>query len=255
MRLGFVIVSSQVAFAAFALPAAAATVITEYDRAGFTEYLEGVVETVENFDGVPVSGPAGEAISSPLTALGGMTLWTDGEPLVVTDARNASSGVQSLAANLGLSNYNIAADQTVTFSFAKSVVAFAIDVNTFLQGTENTVGDFFAEIWAEDGSLLGTVSSIYSPFPNNSKPVSGVGQFIGFSSSTPFGSVTVGQKTPLKTDVNGFNYPYSLDTLIRVDDVEPPPPPPPPPIPLPLPMALLLSGLAALAVVARRKHA
>lgn len=245
-----------------------AATIDSLSRQDFQELVDTLVRGDQNFDGVnvPCSLPvkciseAGTTLdvfkpdSDDLMPVNTITFSTNLKvDLIVTNARNASSGLQSLAANLGPDNYNFSADQTVTFNFASSIVAFAIDINTFLKGE---FGDFVATIY-QDGVELGQAFSQFSPFASNSNPNGlplplDVGQFLGFSSSTPFNRVTIAQAGP-----NSIQ-PFSLDTLIVGKEPEPDPPPPPPPpapIPLPLPAALLLSGIGLLALMRRREHA
>jgi hypothetical protein len=241
---------------AAATPSFSATVaqITTYDRDGYTAFLNGVDEITETFDGL--------AVGSVPNKLGGMTLSSvGGNGLVITDARNASSGTKSLASPLPGTNgrilYNLAADQKVTFTFAVAVASFAIDINTFLGSPGDSPGGFFATLGVRD-PVLGTITqlatnvplnSIYDPFNTNSKPgLPAVGQFIGFSSNTPFDSITIGQ---LNTNPNPKL--YSLDTVVYVPKKDDPPPPSPVPGPLSLP--LLLSAVASLVVIRRRRQA
>jgi hypothetical protein len=164
--------------------------------------------------------------------------------------------------------YNLAADQKVTFTFAVAVASFAIDINTFLGSPGDSQGGFFATLGIRD-PLLGTISalatnvplnSIYDPFNTNSKPgLPPVGQFIGFSSNTPFDSVTIGQ-----LGTNPDPKLFSLDTVTYVPD-----PtfvfendgsglfwdkPQPAPVPGPLSLPLLLSALGCLVVMRHRRQ-
>jgi MYXO-CTERM domain-containing protein len=260
-----------------------AATIDSLSRQGFKDLVNTLVQGDQNFDavGVPCDLPV-KCISGPVTSLdvfkpdandllpdqivNTVTLSTEAPsagvpvPLVLTNARNASSGLQSLASILGDDKRNLAADQTVTFNFASAIVAFAIDINTFLQrNSVGEAGDFIATVFDDKGNPIGQATSQYSPFasnsnPNNSQAVADgkIGQFLGFSSGTPFNRVTISQLNPDSLQ------PYSLDTLIIGNEPEPDPPPPPPPpspIPLPLPLALLLSGIVLLALMRRRDHA
>ncbi len=243
---------------AAATPSFSATVaqITAYDRDAYTAFLNGVDEITETFDSL--------AVGTIPNKLGGVTLSSvGGNGLVITDARNASSGTKSLASPLPGTNgrilYNLAADQKVTFTFAVAVASFAIDINTFLGSPGDSPGGFFATLGVRD-PLLGTITalatnvplnSIYDPFDTNSKPgLPPVGQFIGFSSNTPFDSVTIGQ-----LNTNPDLKLFSLDTVVYVPKPDDPPPPPPPaPVPGPLSLPLLLSALGCLVVMRRRRQ-
>ncbi len=210
-------------------------------------------ESVQDFEGTS----QGQLLST----LGNVTFSATGSyPLVATDKRNASSGVMSLAARIPESTvaggyiFNIASDQKVTFSFATKVAAFAIDINTFLGSVGGGIGGFFAEI-RSGGVLLATTAPILSafdPFLTNSKdsiPAGTVGQFIGFTSDTPFDSVTIGA-----LESNPDKKLFSLDTLVTVDYEEPvvPEPPVPSEVPLPLSLPMLIAALGLLSAIRRQ---
>jgi hypothetical protein len=115
---------------------------------------------------------------------------------------------------------------TITFTFTTPVTAFGIDINTFA----TAAGSYTATTNLGDVAL-----SVFDPFP--SAPF-GTGQFVGFTSDTPFASVTI-------AEVTGFT--YTLDTLRRVPSGSTGA--------IPEPYALLVwGGLAACAsIYARRK--
>ncbi len=239
---------------AFATASAAAPVATVkiYDRDSYkSDYLSKVDEITENFDSLAVGSTPGK--------IGGMTLssFDGGNGLVVTDARNASSGKNSLASPLlsssGKTLFNLAIPQKVRFSFAKAITSFAVDINTFLGSPGQSVGAFFAILIVVDPiTKLETrlftdipIHSIYDPFDTNSKPgLPKVGHFIGFTSDTPFTSVVIGQRV-----VNPNPLLWSLDTVTYVPYVEPEPPAP---VPGPLTLPLMLTALGLLGVLRRR---
>jgi hypothetical protein len=107
-----------------------------------------------------------------------------------------------------------AGTNTMSFAFDVALDAFAIDVNTF----SSAPGAYTAT--TNTGEVI---PSVFAPFP-----ASGTGQFIGFSSSSPFTSVTIAAPG---------NVSYTLDTL-RFS-------------PIPEPASMLLVG-AGLGLVIRR---
>ncbi len=98
---------------------------------------------------------------------------------------------------------------TMTFSFPTAQQAFGIDINTF----DTVNGGYRAT--TNTGEIIG---SFFNPFPGF-----GTGQFLGFSTPSPFTSLTIAAP-------GGFS--YTLDTLRRV--------------PEPTSLLLLASGLMSL---------
>jgi hypothetical protein len=140
------------------------------------------------------------------------------------DALVTSAFVTSTGAN-GLGDTVVGffqAADTVTFSFASPVSAFGIDVNTF----DAVNGGYSGTTNAGD-----VVLSSFDPFPGFN-----TGQFLGFSSTAAFTSITIAAP-------GGFV--YTLDTLRYV------------PAQVPEPSALLLVGvgLATAGLRRRRKSA
>jgi hypothetical protein len=109
---------------------------------------------------------------------------------------------------------------SVTFTFAAPVMGFGIDISTSAGAT----GAFVATTNAGDA-----VSSVFNPFPGAS-----TGQFIGFSSASPFKTITVAQGP------NGSA--FAVDTLRTVAIV-------------PEPSSLMLLIAGGVAAVVRRRHA
>jgi len=107
---------------------------------------------------------------------------------------------------------------TIQFTFGTPLTAFGIDINTFATAS----GAYTAT--TNNGDVVG---SFFNPFPG-----AGTGQFVGFSSTVPFTSVTIA--TPAGST-------YTLDSLRAV------------PVPEPATIALLGTGLAG-ALAARRRR-
>ncbi len=237
----------------FASPSAAATIST-YTREGFKFFLNGVDETFQTFEGF--------ANGTPVSAIDGVTYATTGsEGVYITDTAKSSSGTNSLASLVRTSTtqfFAFANDQKVTFTFASNIAAFAIDINTFLESADGSKGLFTATF--NTAGVPSVVTSLFDPFGTARLPGSDplnptripVGQFIGFSSDTPFNSVTIAglpTNPALKT--------FTLDTLITAPYVEPEEPEEPTPseVPLPLPLPMLAVAFTGFWFVRRRKAA
>ena len=113
------------------------------------------------------------------------------------------------------------ATQTMTFAFAAAISAFGIDINTFA----TVVGAY--QVVTNLGEI---VFSAFDPFPG-----SPTGQFIGFSTTLPFTSITI--SSPASTA-------YTLDTLrfVVAGNV------------VPEPASLLLLGMGVAAFVRTRSR-
>ncbi|PZR00188.1 MAG: hypothetical protein DI533_06205 [Cereibacter sphaeroides] len=179
--------------------------------------------------------------SSPLGALADsadVRYSTNGEPIVVTDKFVSSTGMNGIGS--GKNNF-FEFNQTVTFTFAMPISVFAIDINTFdiADGAFTAIldtGEVFASVF---DSFETTLNSKGEPIPAST------GQFLGFSTGTPFTSLTISGKSQDKDST------YTLDTVKYVVK-EPEPEPVPAPVPLPAGLPLLLAGVAALGLVRRR---
>jgi hypothetical protein len=90
-----------------------------------------------------------------------------------------------------------ASTESATISFTTAITAFAIDIDTFAPAS----GDYVAAL-----DIGSTVASKLVYFGGSS-----VGQFFGFTSDTPFRSVTISPATDAEDNVP---FAYTLDTLI-----------------------------------------
>ena len=79
---------------------------------------------------------------------------------------------------------------TITFGFVTPLLAFGIDINTFAA----TAGAYTATT-----DTAQVIASVFDPFPGFA-----TGQFVGFSDTTPFSSITIAATT---------DFSYTLDTL------------------------------------------
>ncbi len=196
--------------------AASAVVLPSLSRATFQTAIIGTTTLgVQNFDALQ----AGSTLINDGTVTYGSSL---GTPLV-TNAYLTSTGTNGLG-HTGLGYFQ--PGDTASFKFASAVTAFAIDINTFA---------------SSDGSfkvLLNTGDTAFSIFENF--PGIGTGQFIGFTSPTPFTSVTM-------SSIGGYS--YTLDTLIygnRAAVIAPG-------VPEPALWALLMAGFGITGVAQRRR--
>ncbi len=198
-----------------------ADTITKYDRAMFANALNSGTASGQNFDGF-TSG-------TTIGTVNGVTYSPSLGNAVATDAFLTSTppnGLASTSAGYFLGN------ETITISFASAITAFGIDVNTYAP----TAGDFQATL--NDGA---TSASTFDVFPGTA-----TGQFIGFTDSAGFTSVTI---QALFDPDTGFQYTYTLDSLvyggaqaIAANAV-----------PEPASGALLLSALVACVFAAKRR--
>lgn len=184
--------------------AANAALITSYDRATFQLAIaEGLTE--QTFEGF--------ADDTVLGTVGGVSYSASLGSVVVTDeyaTTTVPNGIGSTSDDgFGRTDYFLPSE-TVTFLFGGPITAFAIDVNTF---------DLFEGGYTATLDIGDVVLSGYDPFlfDAGGDPT---GQFFGFTSDTPFSSVTIASVG----DPNLFPFSYSLDTLVfgssdSIDDV------------------------------------
>jgi hypothetical protein len=125
-----------------------------------------------------------------------------------------------------------ASTESATISFATGITAFAIDINTFAPAS----GDYVAAL-----DIGSTVPSRLVYFGGSS-----IGQFFGFTSDTPFNSLTISPTTDAGDDAS---FPYTLDTLIFGEAMNVRPA-----IPEPSTWVLLSSGLGLLLALQKRKR-
>jgi PEP-CTERM motif len=159
---------------------AMAGTIKDYNRATFAAALMGGTVSGQNFDGI--------ASGTIISTVNGVTYAASlGSPLV-TDAYLTTTPPNGLGST-SVGFFEPA--ETATMTFGSAITAFAIDINTF--ATAN--GAY--EVTLNDGT---TVLSLFDVFPGGS-----TGQFLGFTDSVPFTSVTI-------SSLDGYS--YTLDSLV-----------------------------------------
>jgi hypothetical protein len=159
---------------------AQAAIITFATRAAFDAGVAGIV--LETWDGVA----AGTTIANG-ASLNGITYNSSAGMSIVTGGFVTSSGANGLGRTP--SEFFGGAD-SITFSFVAPITSFGIDINTFAVNP----GEHRATT-----NLGDVVNSTLNLFPGFT-----TGQFIGFTSTNPFTSVTI-------SSAGAFS--YTLDTL------------------------------------------
>jgi hypothetical protein len=217
------------------LPLQAAT-ITQYTRATFPSTVNGVSVITQNFDSLPGN--------QTISTVGDVTFSASlGSPLV-TGLYFASTPFYTLGSTSddggGFFDSLFVPSETATFSFAKPITAFAIDITS----NAPVGGAYQAELSTGDKIL-----SQYAPFialdPFSQSGRQTIGQFIGFVSDTPFNSVTI-SALPVDRFGTGFSlatYAYVLDTLRYAEA----------PVPEPSTLFSLAPALLALGYYSHRK--
>jgi len=188
------------------LPAAAhAAIITYPSRVAFGAAVSG--EIVQTWDAL--------ADGTLISVLDGITYTPSAGSAVVTNNFLPLSPPNTLGRTPG---EFFAGTDTMTFTFSFPITAFAISFNTFA----TVAGSFRAT------NNLGDIAlSFFDPFPGFT-----TGQFVGFSSTAPFTSVTISAPSGAS---------FTLDNLTYA--------------PVPEPAALLLVGLGTAAAFYRRRRA
>ncbi|WP_435012007.1 PEP-CTERM sorting domain-containing protein (plasmid) [Tundrisphaera lichenicola] len=214
-RFSFLIV----AFALHGFTAAQAAIITTVDRDSFQDALGKGSILNQDFDSIPVG--------TVLRTLSGITyVASNGRP-IVTDSFLTSTPPNGLGSTSSGFFGNF---ESASFTFASSITAFAIDINTFAPSS----GDFTVTLDTGD-----VVRSTISTFPNSS-----TGQFVGFTSDTAFNSLTIRTSPDPNT---GLRYSYTLDSLFYGSASA---------FTVPEPSSLTLCGVAGLVglIFARRRR-
>ncbi|WP_114970764.1 PEP-CTERM sorting domain-containing protein [Rhodoferax ferrireducens] len=191
-----------------ATSAAQAAIVSFGSRAAFDAAYPGSV--LEDWDGFS----AGTTFTNG-TGANGITYNSSTGNALVTSTFLVSSSPNGLG-RTGV-GFFLGTD-SITFTFDSATAAFGIDINTFA----TAAGAYSATTDLGDIAL-----SAFDPFPASS-----TGQFVGFTSDTPFSSVTI---------ASPGNVVYTLDTLRAVE------------VPEPGSLALLGLGLAVLGARSRRR--
>ena len=183
-------------------------------RATFDAAFPGSIR--QNWDGFA----AGTSFPDGTTS-GGITYSTTGADAVVSSGFITSSGPNVLGAG-ALQFFE--ASNNPTFLFSAPLSAFGIDFNTFATA---------AGAYTATTNLGDVITSVFDPCPGEA-----TGQFLGFSSTIAFASITI--SAPSGT-------PYNLDTLRAVNAS------PAGTVPEPGSLALLGAALGAFGLSRRRE--
>jgi hypothetical protein len=186
-----------------------ASTTTYSSRASFYAANPGV--TIEGWDGL--------SSGTLITVLNGITYTTNDGTALVTNAFLPLSTPNTLGENV---NGFFLASDTMTFTFSSPITAFGISINTF----DASTGGYTAS-----DNLGNVIGSFFDPFPGF-----GTGEFVGYTSTTAFSSVTISAP-------GGFA--YTLDDLAYGGGTST--------TPEPSSLLLLGSGAVGLAGMIRRK--
>ncbi len=177
------VLSCLSALGLFAAAQPAKAVIITVDRATFQASVTAATIDVQDFDSF--------APDTFIATDGDVNFITSGGGAFVTDDFATSTPANSLGSLSSGSFIVGSGGEQATFDFINPITAFAIDIIT----TTDDDGAFRADVSTGDD-----VDSIVQVFPGGP-----TGQFIGFTSDTPFTAVTISALT-------GFD--YTLDTLV-----------------------------------------
>lgn len=202
-------------------------VVISTDRDNFIAAAGSTDLTFENFDSFGEGmAPTVAGVSSITASLG--TVLATNQFLTTT----SPNGIGSTSPGGGFIFF--LADETVTFTFASAITAFAIDINSF----GDLDGDYTATLSTGD-----VVDSVFDVFSGQV-----TGQFVGLVSDTAFTSVTIAANGSSPSP----NLTYTLDGLFfgSGDALGGATPVPTPPM-----LALLSLGMIGLAAARRRRSA
>ncbi len=177
--------------------AAHADTINQYTRAAFQTALASSALSGQNFDSLP---------TGTITTVNGVTYTPSSGTALVTNGFLTTTSPNGLGStSFGFFGPNDA----LTISFNAPITAFALDINTFASNP----GDYMVTI--NNGSGI-TLKSLFDVFP-----ATATGQFIGFTDSVSFTSLTLAAVNDPGTG-NGFcggqpKCPYTVDTLVYGD--------------------------------------
>jgi uncharacterized protein (TIGR03437 family) len=164
-------------------------VASSYSRGTFQSALANDSVTGQNFDGI--------ASGTVINTVSGVTYTPDVAAAQVTNRYLTTTYPNGLGS---AETSFFSTSNAITISFSSPITAFAMDINTYATG---------------DGAYIATLDngyiaySKYEVFPNSS-----TGQFLGFSTPTPFTSVRI---APSYNPFGNTNTSYTLDTLVYGD--------------------------------------
>ena len=167
--------------------AASASSINTYNRDAFQTALAANNLSGQNFDSLPLG---------TITTVNGVTYKPSAGTALVTSTFLTTTNPNGLGST---SAGYFGPAESLTILFSAPITAFALDINSFA----NHDGDYV--VVANDGSAS-VVKSLYDVFPNNA-----TGQFIGFTDSASFSSITL---SSLFDSAAGRQFSYTVDTLV-----------------------------------------
>jgi hypothetical protein len=187
--------------------------LTKYSRNDFDQAFPNSV--LEDWD----SQKQGTRINNGQT-LNGITYNTSSGAALVTTKFLPSTQPNGLGS---ISQGFFTVGEIITFSFAQPLIAFGIDINTF----SALDGAYIAIL--PDGTIASSIDDPFFDFQDST------GQFLGFSSSAPFSSISITSNYFVSSES------FTLDTLRGVPSQQ-------------IPSPMMLPGLLGLRFAAWKKH-